>query len=144
MNYRRKKQISTLARSLVIATGLISLLFVGSASIGIAVMKADKQVGPQAPKTGRCYISTFKLSDGDGSMKKNEASNSEKSIFFLIQAVVGGQNFDNIRPIQKIIESRSYHDLVSAPVHIQTTAASISPQKALEFTLVGAKPSGTS
>jgi hypothetical protein len=144
MDYKRRKQISTLARSLVIVTGLISLLFVGSTSVGIAITRVDAKVSTPAAPTGTCYISTFKLSDDDGSMKKNEAPGSEKSVFFIIQAVVSAQNFDNIRPNLKIIESRSYHDLISAPIHIQTTTASISPRKGLEFTLVGAKPSGTS
>jgi len=140
----RKRLINTLARSAVIAAGLISLIFVGSVSIGIAVSKAEFDTDSQTPKTGHCYISTFKLPDDDGSMKKNEPSGSEKSVFFIIQAVVSAQNFDNIRPDLKIIESRTYQDSDPEPVHILTTAASISPKKAVEFTLMGAKPSGTS
>jgi hypothetical protein len=144
MDYARKKQISTLARSLVIVTGLLAMLFVGSASIGIAISREDVDTDTQPVKTGQCYISTFKLADDDGSMNKNEKSGSENSIFFIIQAVISGQNFDNIRPNLKLIESRTYHDFNLNPIHILTTAASISPEKAVEFTLVGAKPSGTS
>ncbi len=144
MDYLRKRQINTFARSLVIGFGLITLLFVGSASISIAVSGAETNADSQTTKTGQCYISTFMLPDDDGSMEKNESSGSEKSIYFIIQAVVGAQNFDNIRPNLKIIESRSYQDFNSVQVHILTTAASISPEKAIEFTLVGAKPSGTS
>ncbi len=144
MNYLRKRQINTFARSLVIATGLVTLLFVGSASISIAVSGAEANSDSSAPRAGQCYISTFMLPDDDGSMEKNESSGSEKSVYFIIQAVVGAQNFDNIRPNLKIIESRSYQDFDPDQVHILTTAASISPEKAIEFTLVGAKPSGTS
>lgn len=144
MDYKCKRQINTFVRSLVIVIGLVSMLFVGSASIGIAVSRVDVENDSQTAKVGQCFISTFKLPDDDGTMNKNERSSSDKSVFFVIQAVVNGQNLDNIRPNLKMIESLSYHDFDLTPEHISTTAASISPEKAIEFTLVGAKPSGTS
>jgi hypothetical protein len=144
MDQLRKRQINTFARSLVIAIGLITLLFIGSASISIAVSKVEANGDSPATRAGQCYISTFMLPDDDGSMEKNESSESEKSIYFIIQAVISAQNFDNIRPNLKLIESRSYQDLNPDKIHILTTTASISTQKAIEFTLVGAKPSGTS
>jgi len=144
MDYLGKRQFETAARGLVVSIGLLALIFIGSASINIAVPDLKANTDSDAARPGRHIISSIIFPDVDGSMKKNEPSGSEKSLFFTIQAIISGQNLDNSRPDSKSIESQAYQELNPRQIHIATTTASISPKKAFEFTLLGAKPSGTS
>jgi len=77
-------------------------------------------------------------------MEKNEPFSPGKSSILAIPAVVVIQNYENLRPESRVIEYKSIQQSDDSRFDNLTTTASISPEKALEFTLVGAKPSGTS
>jgi hypothetical protein len=144
MNYLLgKRQFETAACGLVVSIGLMALIFIGSASINIAVSDLGANTDSDAASPGRHIISSVIFPDVDGSMEKNESQGSEKSIFFTIQAIISGQNLDNSRPDSKSIESQAYQDFNLQRIHVATTTAAISSKKAAEFTLLGAKPSGT-
>ena len=67
------------------------------------------------------------------------------SVFFLtLPAAIGGNGLDNNQPDARSISCRLSANLNLRCSQELTTAAIISPEKAEELTLVGAKPSGTS
>ena len=77
-------------------------------------------------------------------MVESEPYGSEKTFFLSIPAVVTGCSLDNSRP-----DSRNVADIFSESIRpicagALTTADIVAARKAAEFTLVGAKPSGTS
>lgn len=80
---------------------------------------------------------------GDYGMTSGDAREEGTAVYLNMPAVIGGSNIDTSRPDTRAELLRfslkfdlAYNDLL-------TTAAVISPEKASEFTLVGAKPSGT-
>ncbi|MEP0827363.1 MAG: hypothetical protein HRF51_02480 [bacterium] len=80
---------------------------------------------------------------GDFGMTSGDAPEEGTAVYLNMPAVIGGNNIDTSRPDTRAELLRfslrfdfAYNDLL-------TTAAVISPEKASEFTLVGAKPSGT-
>ena len=82
--------------------------------------------------------------DSGGSMTKNESSGSGKTVILTIPAIVSIGNHIDPRPITPVIELKTCPKTDLHHSETYTTTAFISPKKASEFTLVGARPSGTS
>jgi len=137
MTHRQIKNIDETLRSLLVIAGLLVIVFSSSLMIIISAPEPDND-------GGRGSFANIIFPGGPGSMTKNEPFSPEKSSILSIPAVVSVQNYENLRPDSRVIEYKSiYASGVNRYDHL-TTTASISPEKALEFTLVGAKPSGTS
>jgi hypothetical protein len=137
MDCKSKDTIVAAVRGLFVVGGVLAVTMLGAVSITIGLPEGNCEDCPRA-------IVRISLPGDEGSMEKSEPADPGKSIFLTIPAVVGGQSLDSKRPDSKIIEYKvpRNHDF-SRFDHL-TTAASISSKKAMEFTLVGAKPSGTS
>lgn len=137
MGGMQKERVNAAVKSLTVLVGLMALSLFGTAFIAVGTSGQDKA------DEGAIFAVIFIPGDA-GSMDKNESSGSSKSFFLSIPAVIGVQNLDCKRPDLKIIALNTPpNGDVSRFGHL-TTTASISSRKALEFTLVGAKPSGTS
>jgi len=130
--------IST-GRSLLVGLSLLALLFIGTASISISHVHNKKAELSDYP----AFIS-ISLSENSGSMEKNEPIGSDKLKYLNVPAVVGGTNLDNSRPNLKVLGFKNLRTVQLNRRLVFSSLSSISPEKALEFTLVGAKPSGTS
>jgi hypothetical protein len=137
MNGRRIDTIGTAAKSLVVITGVLAVTLFGVIFVTVSPSEHGCDDGPRA-------ILRVSLPGDEGSMEKSEPAETGKSIFLTIPAVVGGQSLDSKRPDSKIIEYKAPQKSDFSRFDHLTTAASISSKKAMEFTLVGAKPSGTS
>ncbi|UCD93690.1 MAG: hypothetical protein JSU69_07930 [Candidatus Zixiibacteriota bacterium] len=137
MDCKSKDTIGTAAKSLVVMTGVLAVTLFGVIFVTVSPSARGCEDCPRA-------ILQISLPGGEGSMEKSEPTETGKSIFLTIPAVVGGQSLDSRRPDSKIIEYKVPHKSDFSRFDHLTTAASISSKKAMEFTLVGAKPSGTS
>ena len=137
MTHRQIKSLDETLRSLLVIAGLLVIVFSSSLMVIISAPEPDQE-------GGRGAFANILFPGSPGSMVKNEPFSPDKASILSIPAVVGVQNHENLRPDSKVIEYKSIQTAgVSRYDHL-TTTASISPEKALEFTLVGAKPSGTS
>jgi len=145
MRHKQKQDIGHAFRGLVVIAGLLAVVMFSSFLIVVSAPDPDSN-------EERGAIANIIFPGGAGSMVKNEPFSPGKASILSIPAVVGIQNFENLRPDSRVIEYKSmYNNGISRYDHLTTTASispkkalAISPKKALEFTLVGAKPSGTS
>lgn len=137
MDCTLKKSIKKVANDLIIIISLTSFIFVGAALIRVTT--------PIHAKKSNCaFLAELFIPDNAGSMEKNEKPAQQKTMYFSVPAVIGGQNLDNAKPTLKVVEYKTLQNADFSRFDRLTTTASISSRKALEFTLVGAKPSGTS
>ncbi|GEM_PF-2425859 len=137
MNYYKRQDISEAVKSLLVVAGLLVIIFSSSLLVIITAPEPDKKTNHEA-------IANIIFPGSQGSMVKNEPFSSGKLSFLSIPAVVSVQNYENLRPESRIIEYKSLYNAGIGRLVYLSKAALISPEKALEFTLVGAKPSGTS
>jgi hypothetical protein len=136
--------VKVIVRGSIVTVAILTLVYIGSVSIGVSFGNSEGEPG-NADRVSRqlAFVSITLLENAD-SMEKTEPAGSGKSVYLCIPAMVGGQSLDNIKPDSKIIEYRATEALNVSRFDYLTTTALISSKKALEFTLVGAKPSGTS
>lgn len=136
MSSCKKIEFDNGLRSLIVATTLAAVLLLGFSYIivGFSIEKSDSK------PTAFCEII---FPGNGGSMTKTEPFNSGKSFFLNIPAIVNGQNPVN-RPNTAVLKFSSVSKTDSGRVDYYSNATSVFSYKAMEFTLVGAKPSGTS
>ena len=134
---KKRKNIGGPIEGLVVIAGILAIILSSSLLVVVTAPDPDNQ-------DDQTTIANIIFPDGTGSMEKNEPFSPGKSSILAIPAVVGIQNFENLRPDSRVIEYKTMHNSDNSRYDNLTTTASISPEKALEFTLVGAKPSGTS
>ena len=141
---KRKYKVLSLARSIVIAVALLSITLSGSSLITIRSLDFEKQDNLKTSQTDFKLSLDVNLPVGGNTVADHLPFGSGKAIFYTIPAVFSLYNLNESRPITKITELRPNRNINQHSNERLTTAASISPEKAQEFTLVGAKPSGTS
>lgn len=132
------------ARILVIAIALIAITLSGSSFITIRSAGVDKADPSKNIRANIQLSFDLKLPAGGDTVTDKEPHSSGKAIYLTIPAVVSVFNLNEARPVTTVTELRPVQNLDPHHYERLTTAASISPEKAHEFTLVGAKPSGTS
>ncbi len=108
--------------------------------IQLKPVSTDGQVSPECRLIAGIAIG----GDTEGSMTKNESSGSGKTVILTIPAIVGIASHVAPRPVTPVIELKTCPKTDHHHSEKFTTTAFISPEKANEFTLVGARPSGTS
>ena len=139
-----KYKILASARIIVIAVALISITLSGSSLITIRSFGPEKSVNPMTSKTDFKLSLDVNLPVGSNTVADRLPFGTGKAIFYTIPAVFSLYNLNESRPATKITELRPSRNINLHFYERLTTAALISPKKAQEFTLVGAKPSGTS
>lgn len=141
---KRKYKVFSLARSIIIAVALISITLSGSSLITIRSLDFEKSDNQKNSATDFRLFLDVNFPVGGNTVAGHLPFGSGKAIFYTIPAVFSLYNQNESRPITKITELRPNRNINLHSKERLTTAASISPEKAQEFTLVGAKPSGTS
>jgi len=140
-----KQTATVVIRSLVISISLLAMMLLGSSFIAITASE-QVQADDAGHLTTQCrLVARPSLTDQQSrSMAKDESREGERTLLLTVPAVVYFSHSDDSKPVTPVIELKTapLTDL-KHPVTL-TTAASISARKAREFTLVGAKPSGTS
>jgi hypothetical protein len=139
-----KYQVYKLARFLVIAVALISITLSGSSLITIRSLDSNKTTHSPFSATDFRISLDVNLPVGGNTVADHLPFGQGKAIFYTIPAVFSVYNLNESRPITKTTSLRPNRNINLYSHERLTTAASISPEKAQEFTLVGAKPSGTS
>jgi len=136
--------IQNAARSLVIAIALLMLIVFGATLV--EVTPGGLTTGEIASgRTNSGPALRLLVFSGDaGGMASGPGTSSERSIFLDIPALVTWHNFENGPRNSVSLGHRGVHKIDWQRYADLTTTAAISSRKALEFTLVGAKPSGTS
>ena len=76
-------------------------------------------------------------------MTSGDSNGPGSAVYLNMPAVIGGSNVDTSRPDTRAELLRFSHKFDFTYCDLRTTAAVISTEKATEFTLLGAKPSGT-
>ena len=112
-------------------------------AIGIMAVAEGDRVAPNpsdSTRPGARAVAPW----ADNGMTANGSAFPEESPFFNAPAVVGTFSIDTSRPGSEAITHFTSDNTGLRSFSPRTTAASISAKKALEFTLIGAKPSGTS
>lgn len=145
MRLSLSKNIDISARVLVITITLIALFVFGNSMIAVTSMAQTEEGQTQSAPTQCRLVAGVSLPESsDGSMSKGKPVGGEHSLYFSIPAVAPAYNLDDTRPDGIVIETKSAPKVGFNQRLTVTTTASISASKAREFTLVGAKPSGTS
>ena len=80
---------------------------------------------------------------GGNSMTGTEPVGKSHDVYITTPALVSGGGFEYRRPVMKAVCYTTLNESDYSRFSDLTTTASISSKKAHEFTLVGAKPSGT-
>ena len=134
MEMRKKDIIETGVQGVVTLISILSIFLFGSVFL-IAGTCADKD----GESTFYCEV----YFPGQGGMNGTETPAAPGGQLISVPAVIGGSTFDYNRPAQKAISSApQFRIKINRPECFSTIAFNC-PQKAAEFTLVGAKPSGT-
>ncbi len=136
MNGFKKKDIEAGIRVFIISASLGAILLFGFSYVVVNTSMEDESSGPIAS----CEII---IPGGTGSMTKVEPFGTGKSLLLTIPAVIGGFNLETNRPGQSFLKFITAGSENPGRYANLSTTASISSKKALEFTLIGAKPSGT-
>jgi len=143
INYRNS--LGECAKIAVVTVTLIALFILGNSVIAVTSHHYENNDTAQEVPTQCRLVAGISIPErGDGSMDKGDPINSGESLYFTVPAVAASYNIDETRPVTPVIETKSAPLLDLRRCVLSTTAASISASKAREFTLVGAKPSGTS
>jgi len=137
MEIRQTKNIGIALRNSIMIACVAALIFFGSALITVGTIEFNKSDSQTA-------FTEILIPVNSGSMAKNEHRDSERSMTLSMPALLVAQTLETVKPHCRIIEYKSLRSTEFSRYMRLTTTASISPEKALEFTLVGAKPSGTS
>jgi hypothetical protein len=132
----KKNKLVSGAQSIAVVITLTAVLVFGSIIVTAGTTRSASDENP------RTFCRIF-IPGGDGSMSTTDTPESNLNNLLSIPAVVAGSTLDNHRPQQKPILFTEYQASCRPVALHRTTVASISSRKALEFTLVGAKPSGT-
>ena len=140
----RKYRIQRLARVMVISLALMAIILSGSSLITINPLDSEKSANMEPSQSDFILSLDVNLPIGGNAVADHHPFGSGKAIYYTIPAVFSLYNQNESRPITKITELRPNRNINFHSYERLTTAASISPEKAQEFTLVGAKPSGTS
>lgn len=129
-------------RKMAIAAGLLIIVIFGAEFAispglerGVAQIRADENERGASASNVPC---------GNVAITENGDTDAGPIYFLTSPAVIGGCGVDSSRPDGRSIACKSSSDFKLNFQHELTTTAVISPHKAEEFTLVGAKPSGTS
>lgn len=142
MNQYRANRVARASHGLFLLLCVGCLIFFGilanSPSISVKAVKAESS------DQRTCSIDINCLPDCDGAMAKGSASAPGKVFYITIPAVLSGDGPGKRLPIQKIIEIRTSPRIIHGQDALLYTAVTVCPHKAREFTLIGAKPSGTS
>jgi len=128
---------------LVLMTGLLAVIILGSVGIIFAPAQDGKSGLPKSVSSGDA-MSIAGLPGNGFSYDESEPAGPEMIFFLTVPAVVGSYSLDDNCPAPKAVGGKAFEDIKFRRFDALTTTASISPEKACEFTLVGAKPSGTS
>ncbi len=142
------RKIFASAKLTLVLVTLVSLFVFGNSMIAVTATVAspeNPENSTQNPPTQCRLVAGFSLPNvDDGSMNKGDTPNSEHCLYFTVPAIAGTYSIGDNRPETPVIETRMAPRPVLKKTFCATTTASISAHKAREFTLVGAKPSGTS
>jgi hypothetical protein len=135
-------RVFMIGRGLVVSWTMAALLLFGSSLISISTgTSADDEQGMEGRLT-RITIGA-KLPDPGKSMSKNNQPPAGKPFLLSTPAVIMSGPTDNARADCWVTDLRNDFHLSPGNNSINTTTAFISSKKAREFTLIGAKPSGT-
>ncbi|UCD17805.1 MAG: hypothetical protein JSV44_02565 [Candidatus Zixiibacteriota bacterium] len=142
MAYMNQNGVEATIRGLMIAACLLALLLFGSA-LNIVVQVCSGQAEEERSHSYQILSATW-IPAENGSMATDEPVGTGKTFYITIPALMGGGGFDYHKPALKAVLHRIAHEVNPNRHAALTTTAAISSKKAHEFTLVGARPSGTS
>jgi len=126
----------------MIAASLLAVLLFGSALDIVVLVTADQTT--DEPTHSYQVLAEIRIPTDHGEMADRSPESADKAFYITIPAMPGSGGLDNHKPILKAIPHRITSQVANRPMVMLMTAANISSHKAREFTLVGAKPSGTS
>ena len=128
---------------LLLLAGFTAVIFLGSAGISIAPEKARiARISTPAAEAEALRDVANPLENM--AIVESEPYGNGKTFFLSIPAVVTNCSLDNNRPYSRNVANISSENLRPICSRTFTTADIVSAKKAAEFTLVGARPSGTS
>ncbi len=133
-----------MAEIVIIATALLAIILSGSSLITIRSLGPGNMDLTESTETNKILSYDINFVIGDHAVAHQRPADHGKTFFFTIPAVISLYNLNESRPATPIIELKPNKIIDIHFYERLTTAASISPEKAQEFTLVGAKPSGVS
>lgn len=131
--------------SVLIASGLI---FLSGAYVVVSQPEVSALPGPVGSENSqecRMFAGVTWPSDGGGSMTKSDSPHSSRTFILTVPAVTSPtNNSDDFRPHTNVIELKMALISDRHDADIISAAGSFSPWKSREFTLVAARPMGTS
>jgi hypothetical protein len=145
MKFDFRDRLGEVAKMALVLVTLIALIIFGNSMIMVTSNKCDKDdTAGHQPAQCRLVAGISLPKTGGGSMEKGNPVNPGQSTYFTVPALAASYNLDDSRPETPVIETKSAPRFDLKHCLLSTTTAAISASKAREFTLVGAKPSGTS
>jgi hypothetical protein len=141
---KNSKYYSVLDRSkIAVFVGLLvfSVLFAADPAITPSLEREVAQLKAAASERS---IGQSDIPREEGTFAENQGTDYGDAFFLTSPAVLSGFGIDDNRHNGRSVIYRLSHDFGSELPSELTTAGVISPEKAHEFTLVGARPSGTS
>jgi hypothetical protein len=144
MKTKGKNRVKDSIEVIIIAIALLAITLSGSSLITIRSFDSAKTDLSKSAETNKVLSYNLNLAIGHNTVAHQRPADQGKTFFFTIPAVVSLYNLNESRPVTPIIELKPNKIIDFHFSERLTTAASISPEKAQEFTLVGAKPSGVS
>ncbi len=135
-------------RGLISVLTAVGLIFLSGAYIVVSLPQTSTSSTPDKidqPLECCLFAGVTWPSEGGGSMTKSDLPHSPRTFILTVPAVAPPtNNFDHFRPITNVIELKTALISDRHDADIISAAGSFSPWKTREFTLVAARPMGTS
>ena len=144
MEDKRKKIVSAGMQGLMVTISLLAIIIFANSPI-VVTSSPDSNAAGSKSKLSEIHLEiASNIPSGGNSMAKTEPIGTGRTMFLTIPAFVVVYNFNETKPNSRVIELKTSPKTTIHFIESLSTTASISAEKAMEFTLVGAKPSGTS
>jgi len=144
MENKRKKIVAAGVQSLMVTVSLLAIIVFANSSIVVTSASDSSTTGNKSELSEIHLKIASNIPSGGNSMTKTEPIGTGRMMFLTIPAFVVVYNVNETKPNSRVIELKTSPKTTIHFVESLSTTASISAEKAMEFTLVGAKPSGTS
>ncbi len=138
----RKISINSITYRLTATACLLTAVLFGVMLDAAVTVRADCAINAAGSDFARLQADTRNHTDV-GSMAGAESAEGGPTVYITTPALVGGGGPEYRRPDMKAVCYTALYESDYRRFADLTTTASISSKKAHEFTLVGAKPSGT-
>lgn len=144
MEDKWKRTAAVSVKGLMVTISLLAIVIFANSSV-LITSRVDSDIAGKRSGLSEIHLEiAANIPAGENSMARTEPVGSGRMMFLTVPALIVVYNLNQAKPDARVIELKTSPKSTIHFIESLSTTASISAEKAMEFTLVGAKPSGTS